>query len=175
MRPASHEPWFLSPVQNVAKPCRAERMLLVTVCTGLRAYRDTYQQKIGRHSWEWHLYPTVRYDRQHFHFPRETGAIPTRISIFCSHRPTRAAGPPRSRPCSKSQAPERPFLGGTAGSIFHTRHLVTTCQGCQVQVGMLGRLTACLTAPSSNQAPAAGCWLPAAAAKNGSGATSGGQ
>lgn len=49
-------------------------------------------------------------------------------------------------------------LGGTAGSIFPTRHLGTACQGCQVQVGMLlGRLTACLTAPSSNQALAPSC------------------
>lgn len=71
------------------------------------------------------------------------------------------------------RSPGTPFLGGTAGSIFPTRHLVTTCQGCQVQVGMLGRLTVVgLTAPSSNQAPPPAA---AVAAKNGSGATSGRQ
>lgn len=62
------------------------------------------------------------------------------------------------------RSPKAATLGGTAGSIFPTRHLGTACQGCKVQVGtLLGRLTACLTAPSSNQAPDPPAVAPAAA------------
>lgn len=35
-------------------------------------------------------------------------------------------------------------LGGTAGSIFPTRHLGTACQGCQVQVGYAAGPADCL-------------------------------